>query len=151
MLSKKNIHTYSLKNHNTKQKNHSPQVFPLHKNQDLPLRQRIGGSLFASSKVWTFLFCWISLLPKNWVPCSSPDYRPHIRKKLSLIAFRQIFPKILSVAYIFRDTIMTYLKSLLELNSLIQTSIQQGYLPELYPIIPINLCGKPWEYGRIPQ
>ena len=34
-------------------------------------------------------------------PHLSPDHRPHIEKKVSLIAFRQILPKILSVACIF--------------------------------------------------
>ena len=38
----------------------------------------------------------------------------------------------------------------LELNLLIQNSIQQDYLPELYPIIPINIYVKLFGWGRIP-
>ena len=36
------------------------------------------------------------------------------------------------------------------LLGLIQSSIQQDYLSELYPSIPINIYGKPWGWGRIP-
>ena len=32
---------------------------------------------------------------------------------------------------------------------MIQSSTQQDYLQELYTIIPINLHGKPWGWGRI--
>ena len=72
----------------------------------------------ASPKMWTFPFCWISPPLKNWDPCPSPDHRPHIEKKVSLIAFRQVLAKLW--------------KDMMELSPLIQNSIQQDYLPELY-------------------
>ena len=40
-------------------------------------------------------------------------------------------------------------KSSLELNPLIQNSVQQDYLPELYFIIPVDIYGKPWGWERI--
>ena len=101
-------------------------------------------------KVRTFSFHWISPPPKTWVSLS-PDYQPHIeKKKVSLIVFRQILSKILPEACIFSNTIMIYSKILLELNPLIQNSVQQDYLPELHPIIPINIYRKPWRWGIIP-
>ena len=33
---------------------------------------------------------------------------------------------------------------------MIQNRFQQDYLPELYSIIPLNLYGIPWRWGRIP-
>ena len=53
--------------------------------------------------------------------CPSPDHRQHIGQKVFLIAFRLILPKILPVAHIFSNTIMTYL---LEQNPFIQNSVQ---------------------------
>ena len=40
-------------------------------------------------------------------------------------------------------------KSSSELNPLILSSVQQDYLSELYPIIRLNIYGKPWWCGRI--
>ena len=41
-------------------------------------------------------------------------------------------------------------KNSLELNPLIQYSIHQDYLPDLYPIIPLNIYVKPWEENTHP-
>ena len=38
----------------------------------------------------------------------------------------------------------------MELDYLIQNSVQQSYLSELYSIIPLNIYGKPLGWGRIP-
>ena len=43
---------------------------------------------------------------------SSPDHSPHIGKKVSLVAFRQTFPKKIPAACIFSYTVMAYLKKL---------------------------------------
>ena len=44
-------------------------------------------------------------------PCPSPDHRPNIKKNVSLIAFRQILPKMLPVACIFSYTNVTFEKA----------------------------------------
>ena len=63
--------------------------------------------------------------------CPSPNHRLHIGKKVSLIAFKQFYPKILPAVYIFSNTIMTiFWKSSLEINPLIQNSVQQDYPPK---------------------
>ena len=55
---------------------------------------------------------------KNLSSPVSPMITDHIlEKKTSLIAFRQILPKILSVAFTFSYTIMTNLKNLIETKS----------------------------------
>lgn len=55
------------------------------------------------------------------------------------MAFRETLPKILPVIGIFSYTTTTYLKTFLELNLLIQNSLQKIYLPELYPCIPFQI------------
>ena len=88
-------------------------------------RGRGVEALPASHKVWTFRYCWISPSPKNCVPIP-PLMTDHIlEKKVSLIAFRQIFPRFLPVASIFSYTSWLIWKSSLEQNSLIQNSVQQ--------------------------
>ena len=67
-----------------------------------------GGILGGLQKVSPF--CWLWPLPKKWVPLS-PDHRPYIGKKVSLIAFRQILLNSLPEAWIFSNTIMTYQKA----------------------------------------
>ena len=63
--------------------------------------------------------------------CPSPDCRPHIGKRASLIAFRQNLSQILLVRCIFRSTIITYYKKLFEIKSLdsIQIIVQQDPKP----------------------
>ena len=73
-------------------------------------------SLPASQKVWTFIFCSISPPLKNWVSLS-PDHRLHIRKKVSLRAFRKILSKHLPGACILSNTIITYLIKLVGIKS----------------------------------
>ena len=87
-------------------------------------------------------------------------------RKVSLKAFRQILPKMLSLVNIFSFIITTCLKSSLQLNPLIQNSVQQNYLPEFYPMyphfiknvwtalpLPSNLPFRrnPVDEGKIPQ
>ena len=64
----------------------------------------------------------------------SPSFFPHIRKKMSLIAFQTNFTKNSSAACIFRNTIMTYLKKLAEIKSLnsIKNSFHQDLISNLY-------------------
>ena len=102
------------------------------------------AGLLASQKVWTFPFCWISTPLKNWFPLS-PDHTQYIGKKVSLTAFRQILSKL---AFSVTQSRLIW-KSSLELNALIQNSVQQDYLPELYPIVPLNGYGKHWGWGWI--
>lgn len=52
-------------------------------------------------------------------PCSSPDHGPHIGQEVSLITFRQILPKTLLLAHIFKGIIMTW-KRLFKLNPVMQ-------------------------------
>ena len=58
---------------------------------------------------------------------------PHVGKKVSLIAFKQIDPKIFPVAYIFSNTIMTSLKKLIGNKSLNTKQSPAGLFPELSP------------------
>ena len=78
----------------------------------------------------------------------SPLMTDHIfEKKVSLIALRQILPKILPVAYIYKNTIMTNLKKLIRNKHLTTKQCPAGLSPR---IIPLNPYGKPWTQGRIP-
>ena len=81
---------------------------------------------------------FLSKVQQNLSPPVPPLITDHILEK--------ILPKTLPAVYIFSYTIVTNLKKL-ELNPLIQNSVQQEYLPELYLIIRLNLYGKPWEWG----
>ena len=74
--------------------------------------------------------------------CPSPDHRPLIGKKVSLIVFRQIL-----VAYIFSNTLTTDLIKLIGNKSL---NTKQCPAVLCTRIISLNLYGKPWEWGRIP-
>ena len=35
-----------------------------------------------------------------------------------------------------------------DLKKLIRTKFQQDYLPELFPIVPLDIYGKPWRWGE---
>ena len=109
------------------------------------------GGLPASPKMWTFPFCWISPHSKIEFLLPCPEHRPHIEKKVSLIAFRQILPKILSVACIFSYTNMTYLKKLDETKSLNTKQCVAGlssrittqvspFLPKVPPPLIVPFC-----------
>ena len=80
-------------------------------------------------KVWTFPFCWIS--PPVLFP--SPNLRPHIRRKVSLIVFRQILPKTLSAVHIFSNTIMSNLKKLIWNKPLNKKQFPAGLSPRIIP------------------
>ena len=70
-----------------------------------------------------------------------------LEKKEFLIAFRQILPKILPAAYIFSNTIMINLKYFTGNKSLSKKQCPAELSPR---IIPLNIYGKPWGWGRIP-
>ena len=67
-----------------------------------------------------------------------------VSEKKVLIAFRQILSKNLPEACIFRHSHDLFEKNSLELNSLILNSVQQDYLLEFYPIVPLNIYRKTW-------
>ena len=63
--------------------------------------------------------------------CPFTDEDHILEKKVSLIVFRQVLPKILSVAYIFSNPVMTNLKNLIG-NKFVDTkNVQQDYLFDL--------------------
>ena len=80
----------------------------------------------ASVKVLTPPFFWIHPPPHQKIesPCPSRDHWP----------FKEILAKFFPATCIFSYTIVTYLKSSLELNPVIENSVQQSYLPELYSV-----------------
>ena len=75
-----------------------------------------------------------SLFPLCSIP-SFPWLQTTYWKKVSLIHFRKILPKMLLVVHILTVLLSQLIwKSSLELNPLIQSSFQQNYLPELFPL-----------------
>ena len=113
-----------------------------------------GGGVSLQAKTFE-LFPTVEYHPHQKIESTCLLITDHILEKKILIAFRQILSKILLEACIFSNTIMAYLKkkkkkNSLELNSLVQNSIQQDYLPKLYPIVSLSIHGKPWRWGRIP-
>ena len=79
-----------------------------------------------------------------------PSVRYTLTKK-SPIAFRQVLPKFFPATCIFSYTIITYSKSSLELNPIIQNSVQQDYLPELYPLYPSACPHHVWTFLPSPK
>ena len=73
-------------------------------------------------------------------PCPSPDRRPHIWKKVSLIVLRQIL-----VAYIFSNTITTNLIKLIGNKFLNTKQCPAGLCPR---IISLNFYGNPGNGGE---
>ena len=71
-------------------------------------------------------------------PCPSPDHRPHIAKKVSLRAFRQILPNIFPVAYIFSYIIMTNVKKLIGTKSFDIKQYPVGLPFRIIPNYPPN-------------
>ena len=71
-----------------------------------------------------------------------------LEKEVSVIAFNFFQKFYLMHAFSITQSWLIW-KSSLELNLLIQNSVQQDYLPELFPITsPLNIYGKPWGWGR---
>ena len=104
----------------------------------------MGGGPLERVKVWAFPS--VGYLPHSLFP--SPDRIPHTaKKKVALIAFRQILPKILSKAYIFSNIILSNLKKLIGNKSL--NTKKQCPAGLSSRIIPLNLYGKPCGWGRI--
>ena len=83
-------------------------------------------------------------------PRLSPDYTPRIAK-MSLIALEKFYQKF-CLWRIFSTTQSWLIwKNSLELNPLIQNSVQQDYLIELYAIIPLSLFEKLLGMRRYPS
>ena len=59
-------------------------------------------------------------------------------KKVSLIAFRQIFSKILPDAYIFSNTVKIYLKKFIGTKSINTKQYQAGLSPRIIPHYPLS-------------
>ena len=78
------------------------------------------------------------------VPWSQTIYRTCISNN-----FRQVLSNIcLRRAFSITQPWLIW-KSLLGLNPLMQNNVQQDYLPKKYPIISLNIFGKPWGWERI--
>ena len=112
-----------------------------------------GGKLWAvpeSQNVWNFPFCWISLPPKTLSPFVPWSNSVYWGKKSYLQQLLDKFYETFCLRHVFwvKQSWLTW-KISLELNPLIQNSVQQDYLPELYPIIPLNIYGKTWGWKRI--
>ena len=145
---KENTLTHSFENHYSKRIKHPLQGF-FKGRSDAPLKEGIWWSPWKPKSLYFFLLLDISQTKKTEFPC--PLITNHIlEKKVSLIAFRRILSKILPEACIFSNTIMTFLKISLELHLLLENSVQQDCLPQLYPIMLLNIYGKPWGWGKIP-
>ena len=88
-----------------------------------PLQWGMGGVLPSCPKFLKIpQFCWMFPHQKLSLPTllhapHPSDHGPHIGKKVTLIAFRQILPKILPVACISRSIIIFYLKNLVGTKS----------------------------------
>ena len=92
---------------------------------------------------------WNITPTKIYSPC--PLITDHILgKKVSLIAFREILPKILPEGCIFSNTIINYLKQLVGIKFFNTKQCSSGLSPRIIPLYPLNIYGKPWECGRIP-
>ena len=110
------------------------------------LRSHTKGGTWGTGSPWknkslNFPF----LLNVTPSPPSLPWSQTTYWKKVSPTAFRKILPKILLVVYIFSNTIMTNLKKLIGNKSLNTKQCPAGLSPW---IIPLNLYGKPWGWGK---
>ena len=105
----------------------------------IPLRMshqgREFGGLPASQKSLNSLLLLDITLTKKF-PC--PLITAHTEKKVSLVAFRQFFSKILPQACIFSNTIMTYLKNLVGTKSLNTKQFPAALSPRIIPHYPLS-------------
>ena len=90
------------------------------------------------------------IIPLKKVSLTLPWSHPHIGKKRYPYSFYKFYQKICLWRIYLATKSWLIWKSLSELNPLIQISVQQDYLPELYPIIELNLYEKLWVWRRIP-
>ena len=122
--------------------------------QDVPLREGkfsffFGGGSPYKPKSLNFALLWDITPTKIYPPCPLiTDYI--LGKKVSLIAFREILPKILPEGCIFSNTIINYLKQLVGIKSFNAKQCSSGLSPRIIPHYPLNIYGKPWECRRIP-
>ena len=91
-----NPHTQSFQNHYSKQTSTLLRVFFM-RDQNVPLWEGLCQIFFflkglpLQAQKFESSFCWISLPTKKLSPLIPPLITDHICKKVSLIAFRQIF------------------------------------------------------------
>ena len=90
-----------------------------------------GGILPTSQKVWTFPFYLISL-----------------QRKISLIALREILPKILPEECIFNEKIINCLQKVVEIKFLNAKQCAAGLSPRIIPHYHLNISGKTSGWGR---
>ena len=98
-----------------------------------------------------------SLLPditptKKLVSPVPPLITDHIlgKKKVSIIAFRQILPRIFPATCIFSYAIKRFFKKLIGTLSLNTKQWTVGLLPRIIPHHPLEIYGKPWGCGKSP-
>ena len=95
------------------------------------------GAPIALPRVWTLPFCWILLPQKKFETYHLFPYRrPHIDKKVSLMAFRQILPNTLTAASTFRYKIMFWLNKLVGTKSLNTKQCPAGLCLRIIPPCP---------------
>ena len=147
---KENTLTHSFQNHYSKRIKHPPQGFLYGKIRMSHKGREFGGFPY-KQKSLNFPFCWISPPLKIWLPLF-PDHRLHIDKKVSLIAFRKILLKFLPEACIFSNTIMTYLKKVVEIKSFNTRIIQcpAGLSPRIIPHYPRKHLWETLGMGKSP-
>ena len=153
---KENTLTHSFQNHDSIQIKHPPQSFTYGKIRMSGCPTK-GGKIFFffgggspyKPKSLNFALLWDITPTKIYPPCPLiTDYI--LGKKVSLIAFREILPKILPEGCIFSNTIINYLKQLVGIKSFNAKQCSSGLSPRIIPHYPLNIYGKPWECRRIP-
>ena len=113
-----NTLTHSFQNHYSKRIHYIPFLgFSLLGDQDVSIRERIWGGSPWKPKSLNFTLLLDITPNKKLTPPVPRSQTTYWKKKVSLIAFRQILSKILPEACIFSNTIMSYLKKLVGTKS----------------------------------
>ena len=153
---KKNTLTHSFQNHYSKQTKHPPQAFLFIGRSECPTKGRnLEQSTYKRQSLNFPLLLDITFSPqfhRKIEPPYPPFYhRPHIGKKVSIIAFRQNLQNIWFAACIVSHTLMTYLKKLVETKSSNTKHCQAGlssrikyhvapFLPKIFPPFMLLCC-----------
>ena len=117
---KENTPTHSFQNHYSKQTKHPPQSLPYGEIRMSHWGKEMGGGSLWKPKSLNFPLLLDIIPNKKLSPYvhTLTTVTTYLEKKISLITFRQILPKLLFAAYIFSNTTMTNLKKLIEKKSL---------------------------------
>ena len=138
---KRNTLSHSFQIHYCKQTKSSPHSSTLCGDQ-VSLRQYIGVGMPGRPKILSFPLL-LNITPTKklspHVPLLIAD--SILEKKVSLMASRQILPKILLAAYIFRNTIMTNLKKLIGNKSPNTKQCPAGLSPRIIPKTLLETLG----------